>query len=299
MKIGNSEFLIGADPECFVREIKSGKLVSAHGMLPGTKKNPHKVPHGAVQIDGMAAEFNIDPAATCEEFVRNVTSVLNTIREMIGPEYELVFTPTAHFGKELIDAQPQEAKELGCDPDFNAYTGKENPVPDAELPFRTAAGHIHIGWTEGQDSHNAEHYKICRHIIKQLDYATLPTTQLENDDTRRKLYGKAGAFRPKSYGVEYRTPSNFWLESEETISLMYIAVTQGIKKLVSGEEAYSDSPHQQSTVRSTFDKVEGVYQYDNLDCKNLARKFGYRDQLLHALEAQRLRPQQREGLFHV
>jgi hypothetical protein len=38
---------------------------------------------------------------------------------------------------------------------------------------------------------------------------------------RRELYGKAGAFRPKPYGVEYRVLSNRWLNSEALIRWVY------------------------------------------------------------------------------
>ena len=228
MIVNGTEFLIGADPECFIREKVTGKLVSAHGMLPGDKKNPHKVKYGAVQVDGMAAEFNIEPAKSKKGFIRNVKSVLATIQEMVGDEYELVFTPTAHFGKELIDAQPPEAKELGCDPDYDAWTGEVNPIPNVDMPFRTGAGHIHIGWTKGQDPNNADHVKVCRHLIKNLDYITAPTMLIDKDTERRKLYGNIGAFRPKPYGVEYRTPSNFWLASEEYMGVMYDMVKAAI-----------------------------------------------------------------------
>ena len=57
-----TQILVGCDPEVFVA--KGGKFISAHGMIPGTKKAPHKVERGAVQVDGMALEFNIDPAAS-------------------------------------------------------------------------------------------------------------------------------------------------------------------------------------------------------------------------------------------
>ncbi len=54
--------LIGADPEVFLKVGK--KNISSHGLINGDKKNPLKVDKGAVQIDGTALEFNIDPAST-------------------------------------------------------------------------------------------------------------------------------------------------------------------------------------------------------------------------------------------
>ena len=138
---GNFEVTIGADPEFFVA--KKGKVVSAYGLIPGDKKNPLKVKNGAVQVDGMALEFNIDPAKDYKQFDENITSVMGQLRQMTEG-YEFKIEPVAEFGKKYIDEQPQKAKELGCDPDYNAYTRVQNPVPDGDRGFRTASGHIHI-----------------------------------------------------------------------------------------------------------------------------------------------------------
>ena len=256
MKINGQEFLIGADPELFIKDKQTGKFVSAHGMLPGTKEKPYKVKYGAIQVDGMAAEFNIDPAKTKSQFIRNVTCVVKQIEDYLGDRYELVATPTCHFGKEFIDAQPLESRILGCDPDFDAYTGKSNPIPDVERPFRTGAGHIHIGWTEGQDVGNPDHLEVCKHLVRNLDYYTIPTLAIDTDITRRELYGNAGAFRPKPYGVEYRTPSNFWVSSPKTMSMMYDLVKLTLRNLTS----LNDTPSQ-----------EFQREYGNLSVRNEMR----------------------------
>ena len=135
------DFKIGADPEFFVKRF--GKLVSAYGLIPGSKENPHRVPKGAVQVDGMALEFNINPAETYSQFEDNMSTVLDSITKMV-PGYEIFVEPVADFGLAYIDAQPKEAKDLGCSPDFNAYTKMANPRPDVNTPFRTASGHVHI-----------------------------------------------------------------------------------------------------------------------------------------------------------
>ena len=222
--------LIGADPELFVKQ--AGEFVSAHNMVEGTKEEPFKVEGGAVQVDGMALEFNIDPAASEAEFLGNIKVVMSQLEDMVSG-YEVVAESTAHFGHELIAEQPMEARDLGCDPDYNAYTGEENPQPDGDKPFRTAAGHIHIGWTEGEDIHDEAHLATCRTLVQALDITLgIPSLLWDKDEERRELYGKAGAFRPKSYGVEYRVLSNAWLKDERLMSFVYQRVVDTFNNLV-------------------------------------------------------------------
>jgi hypothetical protein len=206
---------IGADPEVFVRQ--RGVNVSGHAMIPGTKKKPFAVKHGAVQVDGTALEFNIDPASTKEEFVRNIQEVMAKLKSMIPADADLDISAVARYEEEYFRNLPVTAKELGCDPDFDAYTGVETERKQGDRPFRTAAGHIHIGWTNGEDPFLAKHYQSCRTLVKDLDiWLGLPSVIFDPESKdRRDLYGKAGCFRPKSYGVEYRVLSNKWLQTPE------------------------------------------------------------------------------------
>ena len=50
-------------------------------------------------------------------------------------------------------------------------------------------------------------------VVRGVDmHITLPSLLLDpNGAKRRKFYGGAGSYRPKSYGVECRSPSNFWV----------------------------------------------------------------------------------------
>ena len=224
---------VGADPEVFAS--KSGRLLSAHGLVQGTKEKPYKVNKGAIQVDGMALEFNIDPSDSCVEFVENIKTVLKELKTNLPEDIHLAIQPTAEFGSRYIQSQPPIAKELGCSADLNAYTGKENETPDAEVPFRTAAGHIHIGWTEHQDIECPNHMDTCREFTKVLDlYLGVPSVILDPDTKRRSLYGAAGAFRSKDYGLEYRVLSNFWLKSDKTIEWAYKQVVEAITVFLKG-----------------------------------------------------------------
>src|SRR6478609_9681846 len=99
--------LIGADPEVFVRN-SQGRFRSAHGLIPGTKKDPHPVKDGAVQVDGMALEFNINAADNREDFINNIGSVLGQMAAMV-PDYQIAIVPTARFHWAHLKKQPKEA----------------------------------------------------------------------------------------------------------------------------------------------------------------------------------------------
>lgn len=73
--------------------------------------------------------------------------------------------------------------------------------------MRSAGGHVHVETTKDQLA-----------VIRAMDlFLGVPSVLMDNGEMRKKLYGKAGAFRGKSYGVEYRTLSNFWIFKNELI----------------------------------------------------------------------------------
>ena len=229
---------LGADPELFVTQ--KGKFRSAYGLIPGTKKDPFKVDCGAVQRDGMAAEFNIDPVDNEDDWVKNITTVMDQLKAMV-PKHEFALVPSCKFHGSHFKNQPDEAKELGCDPDFNAYTLETNPRPDNNTTLRTAAGHVHVGFCEGADVTSPEHMQRCATLVKQLDcYLGLPSLLWDNDTKRRSMYGKAGAFRPKPYGVEYRVLSNAWLKNEKLMRLVFKYSNLAVENLLAGNRPFLD-----------------------------------------------------------
>ena len=222
-----STLLIGADPELFVFDTKKKIFVSGHDIFPGTKQDPYVIGPGAIQRDGTAFEFNIKPADTKRAFTRSIASMLVFGQKILDEKHKqlkLLASPTADFSKDYFDSLPEEVKLLGCEPDYNAYTGKQNKTPNAEVTFRTGAGHIHLGWTEFVDATDKGHFVDCMKMVHQLDAALfIPSLLWDGDRKRRELYGKIGSFRPKFYGLEYRVLSNQWLTDNDLIEWIYDA----------------------------------------------------------------------------
>lgn len=209
---------IGCDPEFFLS--LGGRFISAEGILKGSKWDPVQINKGGVQVDGLAGEFNIDPASTAEEFDENIEEVLNQIREMVrgvDKDIKIHFTPIATFDKDYFDKEiPEHSKILGCDPDFNCLDGSINQAPNiANLPIRTAAGHLHIGFTENEDVTSATHKEDCRFLANhffRLGNECFTGKPLTREELKRlEYYGGYGSFRPKHYGCELRAPSNLWV----------------------------------------------------------------------------------------
>lgn len=234
----NLTIKIGADPELFARN-KAGALVSAHNLIPGTKQEPHPVKCGAIQVDGTALEFNIDASATADQFVTNIKTVLGELQHYV-PDLSFAFEPAVHYPPEYFMQLPELARELGCNPDFNAWTGDENPPPNANSFMRTASGHVHIGWCHSA-ADEAPLPADQQALVRQLDYYLgLMSLKWDPDNQRRELYGKAGAFRPKPYGVEYRVLSNRWISSEDLMRRVFAQTMKGVNAFFNGDRIEDD-----------------------------------------------------------
>lgn len=230
------DFTIGCDPEIFVK--KGGLPVSADSLIPGDKKAPFPVNGGAIQVDGTAVEFNTEPVSIerFEDWNAKVVLVMKELQKAVqknGNDYNFNISPIQEYTQEYFDSLPESAKELGCDPDFCAYTLQPNPRPDGDRLFRTGAGHLHFGWGADIPTDNREHHEICAGFVKMLDATVgIFMTCIDRDPRRRELYGKAGAYRAKPYGVEYRFPSNVWLSSMAYRKMVWLLSKKAIEYML-------------------------------------------------------------------
>lgn len=213
---------IGADPELFLQDSK-GNFISSIGKFGGTKTNPRPVPNFAdgfaVQEDNVAVEFNIPPTDDAKRFVRSIHDMVKYLEDYAAKlSLKLAIVPSAHFPKKEL-AHPM-AKVFGCDPDFNVWMLRENPRPKAkDRALRSAGGHGHIAYTKD----NIGLGRAC-----DL-FAGCPSILFDPDRQRRLLYGKAGAIREKSYGIEYRTLSNYWIRSPEYTEMVFHQFQQAVQ----------------------------------------------------------------------
>jgi len=242
---------IGADPEVFLQHSKSGKYISAVGLIGGTKQAPRQLerPGFALQEDNVAVEFNIPPCTNIKSFVESIQwSIKRISKEVKAQKLKVAIIPAAHFDpSELTSAQ---AKHAGCDPDYNAWTKFMNPRPRvAEGTLRTGAGHIHIGIKNFHEFSREA-------FVKSLDLNLgVGSVLLDTDILRKNLYGKSGAYRPTFYGLEYRVLSNFWLKSSKLITWVYKQVHNSYTMVEQkGEEFFDDIGEEIQACINTSDK---------------------------------------------
>lgn len=203
---------IGCDPEIFLRNPITGEFISSVHKIGGSKDYPMPIDEqgNAVQEDNVTVEFNTPPCQSAADFIKHININKDWIKQRASElGLEMSIKASAVFSDEELDSY--EAQTFGCEPDFNAWReGKVNPRPKADNPnLRSCGGHIHIALEKEDDP---------LEVIKAMDlYVGCMMLEFDIDSDRRKLYGKAGAFRPKPYGVEYRTASNAWIETDERI----------------------------------------------------------------------------------
>jgi hypothetical protein len=199
---------MGTDVETFVT--KDGEIHALKpGEIPGSKASPYIIDDRfdvGIQPDNVLAEITFSPAEHGDMFEGLCVMAKDIAEKYLNnlgfvPEYK-----SSHiFEPEQLNFDA--AMVAGCEPDFPAIAGEEDPVFNMALfeRLRTASGHLHFGMKYPLSKSQVIQY------VRGLDRAIGAQMVLEhNDPIRRKLYGQAGRFRYKDYGFEYRTPDNFW-----------------------------------------------------------------------------------------
>lgn len=217
---------LGSDPEVFLQD-NAGNPISALGYINADKWDPLQIPDMpagyTLQEDNVSLEYGIPPAASADEFVEHINAVMTKSLEYVKG---LSFSRLSCIVFPEDQMQDPRAHIFGCEPDFDAWTKQINKKPQPPHPLmRSAGGHIHVETT--QDPLD---------VIRKMDlFLGVPSVLMDNGEMRKQLYGKAGAFRGKPYGVEYRTLSNFWIFNDDLIRWVWRNTERALSSTVNVE----------------------------------------------------------------
>jgi len=240
----------GSDPELFL--FIGDKPVSAIGLFPGSKTEPFMISeHESVQVDNVALEFNLKPSTNAKELFDSMQVCYDWSMEQlqhIDPRMGLGFVASAEFDRKEL-SHP-DAKTFGCEPDWDAWTGNvrffRKPKNRA---LRSCGGHLHLELSEPG-------FVDKNRLVRLLDkHVGTYCSDICGDDRRRLLYGKAGSFRDKSYGLEYRTPSNKWLSKIEYMEEVFRLATLAVEEynyMMDAEESVRDYINNVQTIEQTI-----------------------------------------------
>lgn len=210
---------IGTDPELFLFSPLYNKYVPVCGLVGGTKEEPIPINEEnkaySLQEDNVALEFTIPPAKSKSEFINSINFVKNYITETVLKPMELVphYIASARFND--TDLDNPAAQHMGCSASYDAWSFEEHRVDRSDYTLRTTGMHIHVGYDKPND-------KASIDIIRAMDlFLGVPSVLIDPDTERRKMYGKAGDFRMKKYGVEYRVLSSYFIQNDELIGWVY------------------------------------------------------------------------------
>ena len=221
---------LGADPEWFIK-VKSGRyayhVTPCVGLIPGTKQEPHSLGDGfGVHEDNVVVELTVPVTHTPQDFADIIQIGKKLLKEQYinSLEAKLHYSASAFFTIDELDSK--QAQAFGCEPDFDAYrNGAERQTPRRVIQgqSRYAGGHIHLG-----GDFNCPPFVtalFCDLFIGVSErwvneHSNSWISEYNGLHDRAAWYGAPGIFRPKPYGIEYRTPTNHWTKAHVLSSQM-------------------------------------------------------------------------------
>ncbi len=222
---------IGHDPEFHVFDLKQRRIVSSIPVVGRDKHDPIELGNRfRMYSDNVLVECSFPESRSDFEAITKMRDVFRAMQTKLGDRYRLLPKAAHIYSEKELGPKPAVMKgelpvawEVGCNPSFNAWDETINvPTPFTD-GLRTGSFHIHIGNADLKD----ERLRTAgsRHeAVKLLDiFLGMASVLFDKDRTakdRRKLYGKAGEFRPTSYGIEYRVLGPFAMQSPTNYQLV-------------------------------------------------------------------------------
>ena len=212
----DSRSYLGSDPEFFF--VKKKEMVPSKDVVPEkTGEGWSRSPKWVIR-DGFQGELN--PASdTCRQSAGSMIALALIEAKSLADKsgHSISFK----MGHVVSDKQwkraTKEEKRFGCSPTMNIYSPRSRIVTGMRERFRAAGGHVHFSLMENQKENLSR-------LVAVMDIVVGNTCVMidrdPNNARRRKIYGRAGEYRVKSYGMEYRVLSNFWLRSYTLWSLV-------------------------------------------------------------------------------
>lgn len=219
MEIANNTITLGADPEFFIK--KKGGFFYGKAKVVGSETVLGDVRDPNYGCDGIQAELRPEFSACRQNVAGNIRWGLYKLQENhLKKEYELCFDNTITIGKKEFDKLGADSKRFGCNPSLNAY-GRKPVIPDGNLTrVRSAGGHLHFGAYECSSYIDIDHKNTAKLLDIILGNTCVLLDRDEGNKIRRKCFGLAGEYRKTDFGIEYRTLSNFWLQSYTLFSFV-------------------------------------------------------------------------------
>lgn len=224
---------VGTDPEVALFDTFNKEYVRSNLFIGGTKHVPILLSDNghSYSCDNVMAEFTIPPVTNSTQMWNACKFCIKKIDGQLPKHVEIRIVASAVYSNEQLD-DPQ-ANEFFCEPDYNGWTGDINEKPQPNTNLRSAGGHIHLG-VERWDGNELTYEDKCE-IIRMCDiFLGLGSVIYDNTEAskkRKELYGQAGAFRPKNYGVEYRSLGNFFLRDSKYMDWIFKSLEEGFKFL--------------------------------------------------------------------
>jgi len=194
-------------------------------VLKHDKHNPKDFGDGIkVYSDNVLLELQFPPQDSMGGFMEIMMRALSLAQEFLGEDYTMIAKAAHMFDVIEVGLRPKDnepimppAWSIGCTPNFDAYKGEMNKMGPFVSGERTGSFHIHIGnaeWKAGKDERLMT--RESKHLaVKLMDIfvgcAAVIICGDSSSKDRRKMYGKAGEFRPTPYGIEYRVLENYYL----------------------------------------------------------------------------------------